>query len=254
MTSDNGPPYSAHEFKKYAKRNGFHHRLCTPENPAANGFAEVFQKVLVKLVHTAVIEKKDPRREVQTYLKAYRAAPHKTTGKSPFELLFNRKMTTKLQQLTKKPKSSLDTEVRQKHDDNKLNQKAANDIKKRAKVKDIKVGDKILIQRKKSSLKSPWEPEPFEVVQVQGSKVKSSRGSEVKERAKNRVKLVKERPDHLQRKTIKIKYVPEEDLEVSMETIRNMRSQNAVVLPELQRSNVVFSLLCHMCFRLLIRL
>ena len=237
LTTDNGPPYSSNEFKKYSKRNGFHHRLCTPENPAANGFAEVFQKVLVKLVHTAVIEKKDPRKEVQTYLRSYRAAPHKTTGKSPFELLFNRKMTTKLPQLPKKPEPKLDAEVRQKHDEKKAKQKVANDNRKKAKEKDIKVGDKILIQRKKSSLKSPWDPEPFEVVEVKGSKVKGSRGSEVKERAKNRIKQVKERPEHLKIKTTRKKYVPEEDLEVSMETIRNMRSQPENVLPDLPVSS-----------------
>ena len=43
---------------------GFKHHICTPENPQANGFVEVFQKVLVKMVHTAVTEKKDPRKEV----------------------------------------------------------------------------------------------------------------------------------------------------------------------------------------------
>ena len=35
---------------------GFEHHICTPENPAANGFVEVFQKVLVRMVHTAIIE------------------------------------------------------------------------------------------------------------------------------------------------------------------------------------------------------
>ena len=81
---------------------GFHHHICTPENPQANGFVEVFQKVLVKMVHTAVVEGKDPKKVVQRYLGAYRAAPHKTTGKSPFEMMFNRKMMTKLPQLPSK--------------------------------------------------------------------------------------------------------------------------------------------------------
>ena len=49
----------------------------------ANGFVEVFQKVLAKMVHTAIAEKKDPRRVIDRYLMAYRAAPHKTTGLSP---------------------------------------------------------------------------------------------------------------------------------------------------------------------------
>ena len=84
VTTDNGPPYNSDNFRKFAKRMGFKHRLCTPVNPQANGLVEVFQKVLVKLVHTSIIEKKDPRKVVQAYLRAYRAAPHRTTGVSPY--------------------------------------------------------------------------------------------------------------------------------------------------------------------------
>ena len=61
LTTDGGPPYDSREFEKFARRMGFKHHICTPENPQANGFVEVFQKVLVKLVHTAVIEKQDPK-------------------------------------------------------------------------------------------------------------------------------------------------------------------------------------------------
>ena len=52
MTSDGGPPYDSREFKRFAKRMGFKHHICTPENPQANGFVEVFQKVLIKMIHT----------------------------------------------------------------------------------------------------------------------------------------------------------------------------------------------------------
>ncbi|XP_028416022.1 uncharacterized protein K02A2.6-like [Dendronephthya gigantea] len=42
MKSDNGPPFSGHEFAKYAKEKGFQHRRITPLWPAANGEAERF--------------------------------------------------------------------------------------------------------------------------------------------------------------------------------------------------------------------
>ena len=42
-------------------------------------------KILVKLVHTALVEKRDPRKMVSLYLMAYRATPHKVTGRSPAE-------------------------------------------------------------------------------------------------------------------------------------------------------------------------
>ena len=103
-----------------AKRMGFHHHICTPENPQANGFVEAFQKVLVKMVHTAIVEKKGPKRAVQQYLASYRAAPHKSTGKRPYELMFNRKMMTKLPQMHIKANKEMDKEVRQKHNAEKL--------------------------------------------------------------------------------------------------------------------------------------
>ena len=62
LITDGGPPYTSHDFKKYVERKGIKHHLCAPENPMANGFVEVFQKVLAKMVHTAVAEKKDPRK------------------------------------------------------------------------------------------------------------------------------------------------------------------------------------------------
>ena len=40
------------------------HHICTAENPQANGFVEVFNKVLVKMVHTAVTGHKDPKKVV----------------------------------------------------------------------------------------------------------------------------------------------------------------------------------------------
>ena len=223
LTSDGGPPYDSREFAKFARRMGFKHHICTPENPQANGFVEVFQKVLIKMVHTAVVEKKDPRKVIHRYLASYRAAPHKTTGKSPYELMFNRKMKTKLPQLEIKINKKLDREVRSKHDAEKQKQKTYTDKRRRANEKKIVPGDEILIQQKKTTIKPPWDPKPFTVVDVQGSKVKGQRGEEVKFRAKNRVKVLKERPEHLKiRKQVKGGGGEEEEfeLDVDLEKIR----------------------------------
>ena len=35
--------------------------------PQSNGFVEIFQKVLVKIVHTATVEKQDPKKAVDTW-------------------------------------------------------------------------------------------------------------------------------------------------------------------------------------------
>ena len=57
---------------------------------------------------------------------AYRAAPHKTTGLSPFEMMFGRKMKTKLpQHREKKEGSDRVEEARTGHDLKKGQQKKA---------------------------------------------------------------------------------------------------------------------------------
>ena len=169
-----------------------------------------------------MVENRDPRKVVQSYLAGYRAAPHKTTGKSPYELMFNRLMQTKLPRLIKN-NTELDAVVRAKHDDEKAKQNLYSDKKRKAKEKMIKLGDNILIQKKKTSVTPPWDPQPFEVVDIQGSKIVGQRGEEVKVRAKNNIKVVKERPEYLQVKKRKESREREEDTdewEVDMEKIR----------------------------------
>ena len=95
LTSDNGSPYFSDEMAQYAKRMGFKHHPVTPKDPQSNGFAESFVKLLCKLIHTAITEGKDPKRELHNYLLQYRAT---TLGKSPAEVLFGRKIQTKLPQ------------------------------------------------------------------------------------------------------------------------------------------------------------
>ena len=103
--------------------------MTTPEDAQANGFAEAFVKVMVKLVHTALVEKRDPRKMVNSYLMAYRATPHKVTGRSPAELLFNRKIRTKLPGLQVQQRGEMDREVRKRHQEEKGKQKTYADEK-----------------------------------------------------------------------------------------------------------------------------
>ena len=50
----------------------------------------------MKAVRAAHAEKRDWRSELNKFLLAYRSTPHTTTGKSPAELLYGRKMSTEL--------------------------------------------------------------------------------------------------------------------------------------------------------------
>ena len=197
ITADNGPPYPSHDMKSYAKEMGFKMELVTPEDPQSNGFAEVFVKILCKLIHTAAVDGNDPRDVLHKYLMHYRATPHPSTGKSPAEMLNNRRMRTKLPQYFSSLDSKEMAEVRSRHDGNKLAQKKHFDQRRNATNKDVKVGDQILIKQDKSTTKPPFDPKPYTVVQVEGNRINAQRDGKSRQRDKNAVKVVKKRPRHL---------------------------------------------------------
>ena len=69
-------------------------------------------------------------------------------------------------------------------------------------------------------VRTPWDPAPYEVMEVKGSRVRDQRGDLIKDRAKNN-KVLKERPKRLQvRVKIFIKEAEELDLNVNMDKIR----------------------------------
>ena len=89
-------------------------------------------------------------------------------------------------------------EARAKHDAKKEQQKKAYDAKQKAKEKKLKARDEVLIKQQKTSVRSPWDPEGFQVKEVKRSKLILQRGEETKIRAKNHVKLVEKRPKELE--------------------------------------------------------
>ena len=131
--------------EKYAKEKEFRLTPVTPDDPQCNNFVESFVKLMWKLLHTAASKNKDPKTELYNYLLHYHATPHSITGCSPEELLFNHKLQTKLPQIFT-VKECIDLkDTREHHDEKRLQQKKYVDIHKRAKPKNIAVGDKVLI-------------------------------------------------------------------------------------------------------------
>ena len=88
---------------------------------------------MCKLVHTSIIEGKVPKKEINTYLLLYRLTPHITTGKSPAEHFFGRRIQSKLRQFHPQTETKEIAEVRKHQDMNKLLQKAHAD---KIKIKD----------------------------------------------------------------------------------------------------------------------
>ena len=96
------------------KRNGIQHVTTPPYHSASNGLAEcyvqVFKDGMRKLTGGSIESR------VARFLSHYRTTPQSTTGTTPAELTFGRKLRTKLDLL----KPDLEVAVRQK-------QKAAHD-------------------------------------------------------------------------------------------------------------------------------
>ena len=103
LKTDNGPPFNgkeSHVLQKYFNWAGIDHQpTASAEDPEANGLAEAFMKVCQKIWHTAIVEGKNPRAEINKTLQLYRSTPHPTTGFAPAELLYGRKLRTRLPQL-----------------------------------------------------------------------------------------------------------------------------------------------------------
>ena len=97
LKSDNGPPFSSAKIRSFMDENGPVHKRITPLWPQANGQEESFMTPSTKAIRAALTSKGSRRKELNKFLLNYRATPHSATGYSPAEILFNRKINTKLQ-------------------------------------------------------------------------------------------------------------------------------------------------------------
>ena len=96
LRTDNGSNLVSRELEEYLKEMGIEHHYTTPLWPRANGEVERQNRSLLKSARAAHAQGKNWREELNRFLLAYRSTPHSTTGKSLAELLFRRKLTTKM--------------------------------------------------------------------------------------------------------------------------------------------------------------
>lgn len=176
LTSDNAPNFKSKEFEDFLTNNGIKHRLVTPLHPAANGEVERQNRSLMKRIRIAKAESKDWKREIQEYLFAYRTTPHSVTGLTPAEMMFGRKLRTKLPELDCK---SEDEEVRDRDNLNKYKNKQYLDSRRRAQNSDLAVGDTVLLKQSvRNKMDTPFYNEPFQLISKDGNSctVKSPEG------------------------------------------------------------------------------
>ena len=97
--TDKGRQFTSQHFKDFMLENGITHHRTTPLWSQANGEEERQNRSIMKRVRIAQAEGRDWRSELDKFLIMY-STVHTIMGVSPSELLFGRKIRTKLPELT----------------------------------------------------------------------------------------------------------------------------------------------------------
>ena len=179
VTSDNGPPFQGTEFERYMTLLGISHIKSTPLWPQGNAHVEAFNKPFGKALQTAHVEHRKWKQELQRFLLNYRTTPHTTTKVPPAQLLFNRVVKGKLPVLERKSKVVDRHSEAALHDEaRKESAKTYTDLKRRVKQSEIKIGDTVLCQQqKKKKLTTRFNPVPFTVIKIKGTRVTARNGN-----------------------------------------------------------------------------
>ena len=172
VKSDNGPPFTSNEFKQFAQYLGFKHRLITPYWPQANGLAEVFMKIINKVVQTAKIEGKPWKLALLKFLRNYRSTPHATTGKAPSVLMFRNGKTSRLISNSDFQKERVDQEAISKDKIHKEQICKLANKRLHAREMTLKIGDWVLVRQIQTNKSmSKFEPVPYCIIEIKGNMV-----------------------------------------------------------------------------------
>ena len=91
---DNGTCFSSHEFQTFVKQNGIQHVRTAAYHPSPNGLAERYVQIMkdgLKKMTSGSVESRLAR-----LFSRYRVRPQSMTGVSPAEIMFGRKLRTRL--------------------------------------------------------------------------------------------------------------------------------------------------------------
>ena len=97
VVSDNGTCFVSEVFQAFMSRNGIRHIKVAPKHPASNGLAERSVQSVKECLNKMMTRRIETK--LARFLFNYRNIPHSTTGKSPTELLFGKKVRTHLDHL-----------------------------------------------------------------------------------------------------------------------------------------------------------
>lgn len=93
IVSDNGPQFTSHEFQEYCSHKCITHITSAPYHPRTNGLAERLVRTFKTRMLASKKDKQTQKQKLQNFLFTYRITPHSSTGKSPGEMMFGRRLS-----------------------------------------------------------------------------------------------------------------------------------------------------------------
>ncbi|KAG5887202.1 hypothetical protein JTB14_016687 [Gonioctena quinquepunctata] len=103
-------------------------------------------KSILKRLQICQNNNRNYKGEIQKFIMMHNVTPHGTTGKSPSELIFNRRIRDKIPSVTDIVGEEGDPEAQDNDIINKFKGKRREDGARRAKENDITVGDRVVVQ------------------------------------------------------------------------------------------------------------
>lgn len=90
IISDRGTCFTSHLFEEFCSKHGIRHTLNSPRHPQANGLVERMNGTLIPAIQANIESNsgKDWDKQLKKVQRDLNSSINKTTGKSPFELLY----------------------------------------------------------------------------------------------------------------------------------------------------------------------
>jgi len=181
LKTDNAQCFVSQEFTNFLSSRDIKHKTSIPLWPQSNGEVERQNRTLLKFLKITQAKGQDMKTELNKFLFAYRMTPHCTTGRSPAELLYRRKIRGILSEfipideaLSEPDSLVVEVKVEVAEEDKANKEKNAQyvDKKRNARSSDIKEGDTVLLQQpRQNKLTSTYKPELYTVTSRTGSEV-----------------------------------------------------------------------------------
>ena len=131
----------------------------------------LFKKLINKIAAIAKQDHINFHEATYDMLQAYRSTPHPATKSTPYELLMNRQVRTKIDHFPTET-SPKDDAVRRNDQQYKEKAKRNHDKRQRSKEYKLKTGDAVIVKReKKKKGETPYEQYVYVITKIKGTMV-----------------------------------------------------------------------------------